>query len=109
MKFGKLPPLPENRDFSKWCPHDALEEGDYWFILEYLGSCSNCPDGQLKVPNKFMAQYLRDTDGDVHHVFQTIETVRCAGCGSILDYVSVLCQSRTEGINVTNEFMENTK
>ncbi len=105
MKFGKPPPLPEDDDFSHWCPHDALEPGDQWIMIGFLGSCSVCKDGQLKgVPNEFLVQYMGDTEDGIHHVFQAIEVVRCAGCGSMLDKLSVLCQSKTTGIDVSKEF-----
>ena len=109
MKYGILPPLPKDHDFSKWCSHDALEPGDYWFMLGYLGSCPNCKYGQLKVPEKFMVEYLNDTEGGVHHVFRTIEEVRCRGCGAILQELAVLCMSKQEGINVTTEFVGEKK
>ena len=105
MKFGKLPPIPEDNDFSNWCPHDALEVEDQWIMGGFIGSCSICVDGQLKgIPDEFLVQYLGDTEDGTHHKFRTIETIRCSGCGSILDYVSVLCQSKTTGIDVSKEF-----
>ena len=105
MKFGSLPPRPEDGDFSKWCPHDALEIGDQWIMIEFIGSCPNCSDGNLKgIPKEFLVQYLGNTEDGTHHVFQAIEMVRCSGCGSIIDKFSVLCSSKIVGVNVTNEF-----
>ena len=105
MKFGSLPPLPKDDDFSKWCPHDALDVGDQWIMIGFIGSCSICEDGQLKgVPNEFLVQFTGNTKDDTHHRFLAIETIRCSGCGSIINDVSVLCQSKTTGVNVTTEF-----
>jgi len=105
MKFGKLPPLPENNDFSHWCPHDALEIGDQWIMVGFVGSCSICADGQLKgIPEEFLVQYLRDTEDGDYHLFVAIEKIACTGCGGIVNDVSVMCQSRREGIDVSKEF-----
>ncbi len=109
MKFGKLPPPPEDDDFSNWCPFDALESGDYFTLLDYIGGCPNCVDGTLKVPNEFLVKYIRDSADGTYHVFRTIEIVRCSGCGSMLDYVSVLCQSKNTGIDVSKEFNKISK
>ena len=105
MKFGKLSPLPEDDDFSHWCPHDSLEIGDQWIIVGFLGSCSICKDGQLRdIPNEFLVQYMGDTEDGTHHKFNAIEIIRRSGCGSIVNDVSVLCQSKTTGIDVSKEF-----
>lgn len=108
MKFGVLPPLPEDNDFSRWCPHDALEIDDYWIMLGYSGSCPNCADGTIKLPKEFLVQYLLDTESpnETYHVFQPLEDVRCAGCGSIVQFLSVLCPSKSYGINITAEIIE---
>ena len=110
MKFGSLPPPPEDGDLSKWCLHDALEIGDQWIIVGFIGSCPRCVDGQMKdVPNEFLVQYLGNTEDGTYHVFQAIEVVRCGGCHSIMDKFSILCQSKVTGINVTEEFVEINK
>jgi hypothetical protein len=105
MKFGSLPPLPKDDDFSKWCPNDALEIGDQWVMAGFIGSCSVCPDGQLKgIPEQFLVQFTGNTADGTHHRFIAIEIIRCSGCGNIVNDVSVLCQSKDSGIDVSKEF-----
>lgn len=110
IKFGKLPPLPEDNDFSKWCPNDALEIGDQWIIIGFIGSCPNCIDGVVKgVPNEFLVQYLGDTEDGAYHKFIAIEDIRCTGCDGRMNNVTVLCQSKTAGIDVSKEFTRISK
>ena len=79
-------------------------------MVEFIGNCPICSDGNLKgIPNEFLVQYLGNTEDGAHHVFQAIEIVRCAGCGSIMNKFSVLCNSKVDGIDVTKEFEEINK
>lgn len=100
MKFGKLPPIPENDDLSHWCPFHLLEEDDYFPIMNYQGSCPNCTAGQY--PEEFWGVFVRN-DG-IYHVFKAMEEVRCGGCGAILEFISVMCH--LAGVDVTGEFGE---
>lgn len=94
MKFGKLPIGYKDGN----CPFDALEEDDYFILLEYEGGCQNCEF--LKVPDEVWVVYVRD-DG-IYHVFKMMEDVRCEVCGARVGYISVLCGHAV--VDVTGEF-----
>lgn len=99
MKIGKMPPKPESPN-EIWCPFDALEEGDWFKVLNFKGSCPVCEDQIGKYPYEIYVTYQR-LDG-IYHVFYCIDGARCSGCGGILHQLSVMCEK--ERIDVTEEF-----
>jgi hypothetical protein len=94
MKFGKLPEGYKDGE----CPYDALENDDYFFLLEYEGSCQNCEFA--KFPKEIWVVFVR-TDG-IYHVFIPMEDLRCGGCGARVGFISVMCAN--EKVDVTGEF-----
>lgn len=94
MKFGNLPTEYEDGE----CPFDALEEEDYFFILDYKGSCQNC--GEIQIPYMVWVIFQR-TDTN-YHVFVPMEDLKCGGCGATVRYISVMCSDVL--VDVTGEF-----
>lgn len=99
MKIGAIPPIPENPD-EPWCPFDALEEGDWFKIFNFKGSCPNCEDQIGKYPKEIQVTYEK-LDG-IYHTFYCIDGAQCSGCGGTLHKMAVMCN--VARVDVSQEF-----